>query len=204
MESIKRSVDSLQKIYAVIVALAIGETVKKAFKDVTTLDNIGASLEGVSIPALLSFFIVIVPFYHGMNRHLDLCYLERKDTTLHGGLILDFLIFCIEASILFVFSSFLHSGIESFIILGILLLVDILWSSISYLLHYRGFAPSVLNWVIINLVTLFLGYFIYVSNFTDAKEWSLFVIALARTILDYALCWRFYFPTESIKPSKKK
>jgi len=50
---------------------------------------------------LVAFLVTLVPFFHGMNRHLDHCYLEKEPPVLHGALLFDFSIFFLEAGFLF-------------------------------------------------------------------------------------------------------
>jgi hypothetical protein len=63
----ERSVDTLQRIYAVVAGLAINEGFKRVF-----LGKDGEMhLHHDSLPQLIAFVITAVPFVHGMNRHLD-------------------------------------------------------------------------------------------------------------------------------------
>jgi hypothetical protein len=75
---VERSVDNVQKIYAVIIALAISQAIQNLLKSPgsTTVD---LSLKQVSagLPAFIAFLATLVPFWQGMNRHLDRCYLEK-------------------------------------------------------------------------------------------------------------------------------
>ncbi len=201
MKSIERSVDSLQMIYAVIVALAIGKAIQATFIDTSTgLFKFDSSLFNY-LPAFLTFVVTIVPFYHGMNRHLDKCYIENTERHVEGALLFDFLVFFFEASILFSFSTSIKSGLQSFLVLGVLLLVDIFWALISHWIHYRKFKPSVVRWSLINSGAIALGVFIYLNtSYTQgSKAFLLFVIAIIRSALDYGFLWRFYFP----KPEHK-
>jgi hypothetical protein len=94
---LERSVDSLQQIYAVVIALAIAQAIESLLKDpvrgtVLDLDQIK-----VGLPALVAFLVTLVPFWHGMNRHLDRCYLEKESAIRQGALLLDFWTFFVEA-----------------------------------------------------------------------------------------------------------
>ena len=190
-----RSVDSLQKIYAVIISLAIGQTINEVIK--TENNFLSTDFLNNSLPALLSFFAFLIPFYHGMNRHLDLCYIEKAKDKNRGALLFDFIIFCLESSLLFIFSKYITKGLECFIIIGGMLMVDMVWSFVSHFIHYNGkFSPSVMRWSIINFVTLFIGFLIYSINIFDFKAYLFLFIAIARAIADYWTCWTFYFPKE--------
>lgn len=194
-DSIKRSVDSLQKIYAVIVGLAITKTLQRVFEND---DNGEFNWESFYdyLPALIAFMALVVPFYHGMNRHLDKCYLENAPLK-KKAIIIDFFVFCFEAGILFIFSYFIKHKLDAFIILGILLFVDMIWSIISHIIHYSSIQEGSMVWAIINGSTLVAGFFIYVFQnviFNDMAAWCFCVLSIVRTILDYSLAKKFYFP----------
>src|SRR5580658_8196040 len=89
----ERSVDSIQKIYAVVIALAIAQGAQSLLKDPcgTAEPSLDRILSG--LPAFIAFLATLVPFWHGMNRHLDLCYLEKKGSVVQGALLLDFGVF---------------------------------------------------------------------------------------------------------------
>lgn len=184
-------------IYAVIVALAIGKAVQATFIDTSTgLFKFDSSLFNY-LPAFLTFVFTIVPFYHGMNRYLDKCYIENNERHVEGALLFDFLVFFFEASILFSFSTSIKSGLQSFLVLGLLLLVDVLWALVSHWIHYRKFKPSVIRWATINSIAIVVGIFIYLNESSYAKEnkpFLLFIVAVLRSAFDYGFLWRFYFP----------
>ena len=199
MSNVQRSVDSLQKIYAVIVALAISHVLLAVF-DVQSFDDI-LSQAGRFLPELLSFFAVVVPFYHGMNTHLDKMYLS-EDSTRDGALLIDFFIFVTETSLLFVFAKSIQFELQSFIIIALILVIDSIWGVVSHFIHYRQVKPSTLTWAIINSGALAVGALIYIfgSNAnlpTQVLAWILTGVIVLRTILDYYYCWEFYFPKHS-------
>lgn len=196
---IERSVDSLQKIYAVIVALAISLSIQNLLLNKTDNSFMLTSDIINHLPAFFAFVAIIVPFYHGMNRHLDTCYIERaKDKIVKGALLFDFIVFFFEASILFAVAASIKAGLQSFILLGTLLLADLVWAVVAHWIHYREYSPSVVRWAFINFITLSVALFVFlIEDYSDfSKTVLLFVIALARTVADYKSCWTFYFPNE--------
>lgn len=157
-EQIKeRSVSSLQQIYAVVIALAIAQAIQSLLKNPSRGTLLEPSLIRTGLPAFFAFLVTLVPFWHGMNRHLDRCYLEKKSAAVQGALLLDFWTFCLEASLLFAAGWSLRSGIHSFIALGLLLLVDMLWGFISHQIHFHGQKSHVLRWSAINLTAIALA-----------------------------------------------
>jgi hypothetical protein len=195
---IERSVDSLQKIYAMIVALAISFSIQNLL--LNKADNsFTLSISMLDhLPAFLALISMLVPFYHGMNRHFDRCYIEReKEKTVQGALLFDFFVFFFEASILFAAAASIRSGLQTFLFLAILLSVDMLWAWISHLIHFKDENMStVTTWAWINLCTLVLALSVFfLLQSTDAvKAWMFFILAVARSVLDYRFCWNFYFP----------
>lgn len=190
-----RSVDSLQKIYAVVIALAIAQAVQGLLKDPVagTLLAFGQILVG--LPAFVAFLVTLVPFWHGMNRHLDRCYLEKKSAVVQGALLFDFATFLLEASLLFAAGWSLRSGIYSFVALGLLLVTDMVWGFISHEIHFPGHKSHVRRWSGINLVAIVVAILIVAFPFQQ-KSIVLMVVALTRSIVDYLWCWDFYFPPE--------
>lgn len=189
----ERSVDSLQKIYAVVIALAIAQAIQSLLKDPVSGTLLERNQILVGLPAFIALLVTLVPFWHGMNRHLDRCYLEKKSAVAQGGILLDFATFFIEASLLFAAGWSLRSGIYSFIALGFLLLVDMVWGFISHTIHFPGQKSHVRRWSAINLGAIVLAILVVTYAF-QPKTIVLMVIAIVRTIVDYWLCWDFYFP----------
>jgi hypothetical protein len=189
----ERSVDSLENIYAVVIALAIAQAVQGLLKDPVSGTLLDHSQIIVGLPAFVAFLVTLVPFWHGMNRHLDRCYLEKKSDVAHGAVLLDFATFFLEASLLFAAGWSLRSGIYTFIALGGLLVVDMLWGFISHLIHFPGQKSHVRRWSAINIVAIVIAILIVTYAF-QPKTIVLMVVAIVRSIMDYWLCWDFYFP----------
>ncbi len=199
----QRSVDSLQKIYAVIVALAVSLSIQRLVINPADNSFLLSTKTLESLPAFLSLVAILVPFYHGMNRHLDKCYLENEENkVIRGALLFDFIVFFFEASLLFIIAASISSGLQSYVFIGILLFIDMVWGIISHWIHYKKKKPGVIIWSFINFCTLVIAPFVYlIDAYTDnSKSWLLFALAVTRTVADYKFCWEFYFPnTENDK-----
>src|SRR5438067_3496175 len=192
----ERSVDSIARIYAVVTALAISQTVQTLLKDpASAIVNSATLLAGT--PAFIAFLFTLVPFWHGMNRHLDRCYLEKNETVVRGALLFDFVVFFGEAGLLFAAGFTLRSGLTSFYFLGALLLVDMIWGAISHQIHFAGKKSHVVKWSAINVAAGFLAFLVVEFPFNQ-KTVVLMGVAILRSIADYALCWNFYFPDDSV------
>lgn len=191
----ERSVDSLQQIYAVVIALAIAQAIQSLLKDPVRGTFLEPSQILVGLPAFVAFLVTLAPFWHGMNRHLDRCYLEKKSAVVQGALLLDFITFFLEAGLLFAAGWSLRSGIYSFIALGALLVVDMLWGFVSHQIHFPGQKSHVRKWSAINLVAIVIAILLVAYPF-NPKTIVLMVIAIMRSIVDYWFCWDFYFPRQ--------
>jgi hypothetical protein len=193
-EIIERSVDSVSTIYAIVIALALEKSVETV---ITSNANggpdlsFGALLTGA--PAFVAFLFTILPFWHGMNRHLDRCYLEKASAVAHGALLFDISVFFIEAILLFVAAWSLRTGFVSFYCLGLLLAFDMIWDFISHKIHFPGEKSHLLNWAGINLGTGVLAAIIFALPLAQ-RSFVLMALAIVRTILDYWICRDFYFP----------
>jgi hypothetical protein len=191
----ERSVDSLQKIYAVVIALAIAQAIQSLLRDPIAGTLLGFGQILVGLPPFVAFLVTLVPFWHGMNRHLDRCYLEKKSAVVQGALLFDFVTFFLEASLLFAAGWTLRSGIYSFAAVGLLLFVDSVWGFISHQIHFPGLKSHVRRWAGINFVGIVVAILIVAFPF-QYKSIVLMVVAIARSITDYLWCWDFYFPRQ--------
>jgi hypothetical protein len=154
------------------------------------------------LPAFLAFFVILVPFVHGMNRHLDDCYLRRRKDNgrgpARGALLFDFFMFFIQASVLFVVATTILDAVTAFEYLGVLLSLDVVWAFVSWSAHYRDRPKreSPLPWLLVNAAAIVLGLLLGLSDVYPAhfRPWILMLVAFGRTAADYGFCWRFYFP----------
>jgi hypothetical protein len=69
-----------------------------------------------------------------------------------------------------------------------------LWGFISHQIHFPGKKSHVVKWSAINVVALVLAILIVAYPF-EPKTWVLTVVAVLRSVMDYWLCWDFYFPS---------
>ncbi len=197
-EPLIRSVDSLKGIYAIMVALAITNSINTLFKG--NPESIIDESILIHIPILTAFFFTIVPFFHGMNRHLDVSYLT-KTTKTQGFLLFDFFIFCLESITLVIFSIRYTNELEGFYILAVLLVVDVIWGILASIIHYRKVKIGTINWVAINVITIFIGFLILRFISPLSQKYFLCLLAIFRTIFDYKVNWQFYFPKVDESPN---
>ena len=188
-KDIEKSIDSLQRIHALISALAVGEAVRRLIVNPGAAD---ASFNIEALPQFISLVCTVVPFYHGMHRHLEHTYLFATDVRHPKGvLLIDFVVFLVESSTFFALATLFKSP-AFFWVLAALLIFDALWSgTMSLITKAEDF-----KWCLLNFVTA-MGMFVVLSVniFKSGYDvWLLTLIVTVRTIIDYSTHWRFYFP----------
>ena len=198
--SVERSIDSLQRIYAVVVGLAINEALKRFF-----LANGSYQFPVANWPQFIAFMVTIIPFLHGMNRHLDRTLAEAKKPGQRWKLkflLIDFGFFIGESCFFVSLAATVTKPDEFFRLLMWLLLADAIWSLVTLpITHDFSY-----RWMIINALTCAgIAYMLFWDNQIrqDWKPLFLCGIAIMRTILDYRFVWSFYFPSDDppITPS---
>lgn len=193
-EVIERSVDNVQSIHAVIIALAISEAIETLLKNSNgTTSELSVTQVRIGLWAFIAFIVTVVPFWQGMNRHLDRCYLEKKAGVVQGALLLDLGVFLMEAILLFAAGLSIKSGIDTFYCLAGLLIVDMGWAAGSHYIHSRGFRSHAVKWSTINVCAMCVAVFVIVF-LSQHRQFVLMAIAAGRTIADYGFCMDFYFP----------
>ena len=146
---------------------------------------------------MIAFLVTIVPFYHGMNCHLDRIYLEQSvETAKQYVLIIDFFAFFFESCLLLALALKLDDETGFLAILIWLLIADIAWGALSYFVHSRNKPLGFFRWVIINAGAVALLVAVSHSTNSSAVLFSIVGIATARTIADYTFCWQYYFPSK--------
>lgn len=197
-KTVERSIDTLQRVYAVIVALAINEAIKRTF-----LKNGSAEVEihYDHLPQFIALIATAVPFLHGMNRHLDetlAVIRKRSRRSLFVFLIVDFVVFLAEGCILFLLAASVSADLIFFQPLIVLLIVDVLWAFLA--LFNAMITPSVaFRWIGINGLMIIVAFLIIYVSGPECIQFKIYVLAVCaviRTILDYLLVWDFYFPPE--------
>jgi hypothetical protein len=191
---IERSVDNVQRIYAVIIALAISQAIQSLLRNPSsTTVELNLKQVPAGLSAFIAFLVTLVPFWQGMNRHLDRCYLEKKAGVKQRVLLLDFAVFFVEAIFLFAAGWSIKSDIETFYWLGALLGVDMIWALASHYIHFPGIRSHAVKWSVINVCAMVTAVLVVVYPFQH-KQFALMVIATGRSIADYVLCGDFYLP----------
>jgi hypothetical protein len=192
-KAFERSVDSVQKIYAVVIALAISQAIHNLLTGGSGGTDLRPSQILPGLPALIAFSFTVVPFWHGMNRHVDRCYLEKGDGIVQRALLFDFGAFFVEAGCLFAVAVSLRSGLLPFACLALLLIVDMVWAAFSHRIHFKGKRSYAKRWSIINILALLVAAPVFIIPAAEGPVF-LMLVAILRTVADYRYCHDFYFP----------
>jgi hypothetical protein len=190
-KAFERTVDGLARIYAVVTGLALTESIKTLIAKRTGDPDLSLADIALGLPAFIAFVFTLVPFWHGNNRHLDRTYLEKNPPIKAGAVVFDFVIFFVQATLLFVAAESLRAGLLTFYSLGGVLLIDVVWGYVAQKIH-AGRGIHVRNWAFINLLAAAAAFHVIV--YFDNKPWGLAAIAVVRTTFDYWMCWDFYIP----------
>lgn len=199
-DAIETTVKSLQWIYAVVIALSIGEAFKQ-FVPVPDLDPDKCKIQWSRFPSLFSLLILVVPFYHGMTRWFSEMY--RTDQALQSRgfwLLVDCTAFTVEAALFFILARSLPTNLwRRFNCTAVALLcLDIAWGVFAWI--YR--TSSISSWVIVNvctvpvLVGVFLAFRKRSRRLAISVSLVIPVVLFIRTVFDYCAGWQFYFPKQ--------
>ncbi len=205
--SIRSSAESLGRLFAIILALAIGESFKQFVADKPDDVN-NRHIYWDRISALIAFVVLVVPFSHGMARYFFEEYYREAQRPQPYSLFLfiDTLVFTIEAILFFVLSRALPQNRWQtfYATVWILLALDIGWGSFTAYHH----EPKLWKWVLVNLGALVLlsAFLFKIRSLLSARlsfrgnqdsrglAMICMLILIARTVADYSVTWTYYFP----------
>lgn len=195
------SVESLSRIFTIVLALSIGEAFKQFVSD---KEGTSGKIFGWRLPSLIAFIALVVPFSHGMTRYFYQVYMvSALPESYSVDVFVDTIFFTVESAMFFILSRSLavERWMDFFVRFGVLLFLDILWGSVVGARH----EDVTLKWVKVNvyalilLVVLSLVYYLlkrYAGWKVSDKAGAIIVMVfvLTRTCFDYASSFDFYFP----------
>ena len=190
-----RSVDALQRLYTIVIGLALTEGARRVIDpNLATLSGTAArNIPQSDIWMLFAVLVLtIVPFYHGANRHLDETYLFHTDGETRGSILLDFVVLFAEGVLFVMMAMSVLAPSTFFNLLLVLLGTDIIWAVITMLLQRT--VKSLLKWSLTNFLALLLLFVTFHTPILpdDQRVLVLMWIAVGRTAADYGLNWQFY------------
>jgi hypothetical protein len=188
-KAVERSVQSLQGLYAIVIALAVAEALRRFLLDRQSGEVL---VQWSDWPAFAAFLATVIPFFHGMNRHLEETYtLNPRPKEPKAALLFDFVFFFGEACLLFSLAAMVREGEAFFKLLVLLLFVDVAWAMIVWLIH----RVPIWKWGIINLLAAIVILGTLNQQIFEDTLVVVAVIACLRTLADYVFCWPVYFPS---------
>ncbi len=139
--------------FSIVLALALGEAFKQAVAEHRPGATSGGDIQWDRLPALLTFLVLILPFYQGMNRYLLLTY-GAVPASQHQysaiALIIDGAAFMVELAVFFAMSRNLANSRWRYFywIVLFLLVVDTLWGFSALLHPHDTTTPILQGWMI--------------------------------------------------------
>lgn len=193
----ERSVNNLQRLYTVVISLAITESLRRTFGDI----DAGTWPDSTTLLACASLIFTVIPFYHGANRYLDATYILGERHARRYALIVDYIVLFVEALAFFLLGVLTIESESFFLGLMALLAVDVIWIGVTKLMSmdkhedapYRIWAAINIGAIVAMAITFYLGGGFSWRNPVQISL-VMFSIVLVRTIMDYATVWRFYVP----------
>lgn len=207
-EARKRSVEHLQRLLTVVVSLAVAQALQR----LVFVDTVPNSPDYPDWVMFISFFVTLVPFFHGANRYLDAAYITLESPARPIGLVCDFFFLLIESMIFYLMAAFIGALPTFYWILFTLLILDAIWVGITFL-YKQDKSPankkqakfSYLPWLGLNVVAALL--LVWVANTTTlpstARLVLLGLLSIIRTALDYWLSLPVYFPVPAPNPKEE-
>jgi hypothetical protein len=190
----RRSVQHLQGLYTVVVALALALAAERLFP--SSAEGLSPLRRFVLASALLA---TLIPFYHGTLRHLDDVYGHGLGHAAHSfSVLVDFLLLFLESCVFLTLAvSINEAGVFAWLFFTLLAL-DVAWAYLTttYLV-VQGERPGPKTWLRVNfsfgLVFLAILLLFRVGwPPSDALPYVVLFVALTRTATDYAFSWKFY------------
>ena len=203
VRAVESSIEALQKFHSTVIALALGSGVLKL---ITSIEAAEGPIEIYTAAALsVAFVSTIVPFYHGMSRHLHETHVVPVTVGSHTKVVpflLDIFAFIIEAGLLVAMSRALDAPTLFLVLWSCLLGIDIVWSLSIWRIQH-GPKPK---WALNNFLWLVIAWLFWVGvqrvpmTYLDAVAASVLlvtgiaVVEVLRSVRDYKINWHYYFP----------
>jgi hypothetical protein len=204
----ENSVRSLSNIYTVVIGVAVSIAVA----GVIDKDRGLSSVTWSSGFLFIAFVVTLLPFCHGALLHLDRTYFDASKEAEPGALIIDFVLLFFHALAFVVLAVLLKNPPDFAWVLVVVLLIDVVWGIFAHFSRSEKNAMSAPGrWALINFVFVGLGVLLlYTQDIGLGQQSSpkiAFVVLIGcamRTLVDYAWCKSFYFPTKEAVASVGK
>jgi hypothetical protein len=188
-----RSVDHLQELYTVVVAIALSLMVDRL------VPRSGARVHYHRLLLGASLLMTLIPFYMGALRHLDEQYADAIGRSRREfSILIDFLLLFLESGAFLALAvSVARPRVFAFAFL-LLLVFDVAWAWLAtrFLLRAADLDAQ-RSWLYVNVSAVaVVGTLLILvaagSISTPSLWWLIPVVASVRTTVDVGLTWRFY------------
>lgn len=192
-DSLEDVVRILLYLYGVVIALALTRSIGITISpNGISLSPFKLNIQDIAVFGTL--FMTIVPFYHGASVYMLTAYKNPTYATKKGAPLVDFFTLSLEGVVFYAMASTIQD-IDSFIVWFILLLViDIVWCGFTYFKAEEPQKVAPRWWAILNGATVIVLIILSAISIIVQVYTILFAIATTRTVLDYCLCYSYYFP----------
>jgi hypothetical protein len=190
----ERSVNNLQTLFTVVIALALVEAIKSIIAFKTSLVSINFNVK--FLPTFVALVSTLIPFHHGANRYLDETYIVKQGPIRPLTGLIDFFFFFFEAAVFYVMALSIQQPKFFFFALLFLFGIDIIWLIFVYYSANESF-KKIKHWLWLNILLVIVVLIINPGKFMadDIYKWILLAIfVVGRTVLDYIFEWPFYWP----------
>jgi hypothetical protein len=198
-----RSVDNLQRLYTVVISLAVTESLRRLLSALMEADP-SKRPDYTSWLMFAALLVTIIPFYHGANRYLDATYVTGERKARAPALMIDFVMLFLEGLIFFALAMLVGRAAHFYTGLACVFILDAVWVGFTRITSSgsNDTAPSYVVWAIVNVVAaviMMLSFWSNILNFSfwsteQARQIAALTIALLRTVYDYSSVWSFYYP----------
>jgi hypothetical protein len=211
-KSALRTVDCLQRLYALLLALATAEAFKKFVGPHAATSPSSAGGEGSLIafdvhwdllPQLITIVLTVAPFFHGMHRHLDQAYGEpipRDRWWMRLYFLVDFLLSWIGFALFFTLQMTMPDPRSFSAVLALIFLVNAIWSIGMCFVGHDPKKQYVFGWLALNSLCAIAASMLAGVAPREWQSYGCLGIALFHFVIDYGCFWKIYFPEPDKKP----
>jgi len=203
MGDVYTPVGFFQRVFTIILALALGEAFKQFVAD-RAENSVDRVIHWSRLPALVSVFLLIIPFFQGMSIYLYNVYgdLSKLQSTYPVDLLIDSTVFALDSAIFFAMSRMLSSSIWSRFAKTVIVLLTL---DAGWVIARHNNLPDIKLWLWQDLGMLaglaavlfaFRGARYHVAAPNRPPLWPslcVMLIVIAKTGTDYWAFWNQYF-----------
>ena len=194
----KKRLSAIGSLRELVVILS-GITITFALARIVDGMNSAARINIQAVTLFVLLTLSIVRFYHGNMRLLDDSYDAENQTKAGRNIVVDFAVILFTSLVFAAMGAFIQDYMFFFASFTAILALDAIWGLYAMGAHNIEALPIQKHWVGNNAICTFALLIVYIVR--DQAQLSVPVIfsamvvcALASTIYDYVVSWRFYFP----------